>query len=202
MTSIEVAIGSLGAAARQYAYALEMAMIEGGIISPLEKAHFIAQVAHESGNFVHTEENLNYSAQGLRKTFAKYFKTDQEALVYGRKPMAIANRVYANRMGNGNEASGDGWKYRGRGPIQLTGKENYTKASKAIFGDIRLVINPDLVKNIDVGAKVAVWFWNMKECCGPSRLDDCVAVTRRINGGTNGLEDRKRLLALMKQYFT
>ena len=98
--------------------------------TPLRKAHFLAQVAHESGGLKYSAENLNYSAQGLRSVFGKYFKTNDIAALYARKPEKIANRVYADRMGNGNEASGDGWKFRGRGLIQLTGKDNYQQFAR------------------------------------------------------------------------
>lgn len=201
MNSIEVAIDSLGGHAQKYAVALEKAMIEGGILSALEKAHFLAQIAHESAMFTAISENLNYSAAGLRKVFPTHF-TDAEALIYGRKPEAIANRAYAGRNGNGNEASGEGWKYRGRGLIQLTGKVNYKQASLAIYKDTRLLDYPDMACEPDEAAKIAVWFWNMKDCCGPAKRDDTDTITKRINGGLNGLEDRKQLLAKFKQLFT
>jgi putative chitinase len=192
----------LGPAAHAYAYPLETAMIKGGIVTPLEKAHFLAQVSHESGNFVHTEENLNYSWQGLRKTFKKYFPTDELAKQYERNPKRIANRVYANRYGNGNEASGEGWMYRGRGPIQLTFKDNYYAASHAIYGDNRLVLTPDMVKQPTVGSEVAVWFWNTKGCRACALADDIVMVTQKINGGQNGIDDRKAILAKIRNLFT
>lgn len=183
------------------ALALEREMIKGGIISLIEKAHFAAQIAHETLGFKKYEENLNYSAKRLREVFRKYFPTDALAAQYAGNKQKIANRVYANRMGNGNEASGDGYKFRGRTPIHLTGKENYHKASMAIFGDDRLVDNPDMALEVDTMAQVAVWYWNHKECCGPSRRDDISTVTYRINGGYNGIDDRKERLAAAKKVF-
>lgn len=201
MNSIEVAIGTLGPAAQKFAYPLENAMIKGGILSPIEKAHFLAQLAHESANFSRLEENLNYSWQRLRVVFPKYFPNDEFAKLYDRKPQKIASRTYANRFGNGGEHTGDGYTYRGRSPIQLTFKDNYMAASKAIYGDDRLVKHPDLALEVDVGSAICVWYWNSRDCCGPSRRDDCEAVTRKINGGTIGLKERKELTEKLKQLF-
>lgn len=161
------------------------------ICNPFRLAHFLAQVAHESNNFAAKEENLNYSADGLLRVFKKYF-TQQEAIEYARQPESIADRVYANRMGNGDESSGDGWKYRGRGYIQLTGKDNYSAFDASVPENI--VDNP-----VYVATKYplfsAGWFWNLK------RLNDIAdggegkliveRITRKINGGINGLEDRE-----------
>lgn len=199
--SIEKAIASLGSHAAKFALPLEREMIAGGIVSSLEKAHFIAQMVHESGNFSRTDENLNYSLERLLVVFKKYFPTRTLALLYARQPAKIANRVYANRYGNGNEASGDGYRYRGRGPTQLTFKGNYAEASQDIYGDDRLVKNPDMVADPEIGAKTAVWYWNSRGCCAPSRRDDVAAVTQKINGGDNGLEDRIELVAKMKILF-
>ena len=126
------------------------------INTPLRLAHFLAQCGHESGGFRVTSENLNYSAKGLNGIFKKYFPTEASAASYARQPQKIANKVYANRMSNGDEASGDGFKFRGRGYIQLTGKANYAAASKAIGED--LVQNPDLVNDPIVGARVVAWY--------------------------------------------
>ena len=155
----------------------------------LRLAHFFAQIEHESG-LKPIAENLNYSANGLRKTFGKYF-TDLEAIKYQRKPEAIANRVYANRMGNGNEASGDGWKYRGRGFIQITGKNNYTVLSK----DTRIdyLNNPDLLL-IEANAMIsALWFWQKNNLNVLADSNAINLITKRINGGLNGIEHRKEL---------
>ena len=153
-------------------------------------AHFLAQCAHESGNFKFTQENLNYSAEGLLKVFPKYFSKDTAAIA-ARKPEVIANIVYSNRMGNGDRASGEGWKFRGRGYIQLTGKVNY----KA-FGDY---IGVDLIKEPDLVATKypltsAAWFFETKNLWAMADKgideDTIKMLTRRINGGFNGLADR------------
>lgn len=161
------------------------------IDSPLRLAHFLSQCAHESGNFKAVTENLNYSSKGLRSTFGKYFKDDVSAKAYERKPEKIANKVYASRMGNGDEASGDGWKFRGRGYIQLTGKDNYSQFDKVVEDDI--LANPELVATKYPLMSAAFFFeknnlW--KVCDGGADKEDVIAVTKRVNGGTNGLEDR------------
>ena len=156
-------------------------------------ACFLAQAAHESGEFNITTENLNYSEQGLLTVFKKYF-TAETAKTYARQPEKIANRVYANRMGNGDEASGDGWRYRGRGIFQLTGKTNYMSAGTAIFGDTRLMLSPDLVANTkDIAIKTAVWFWDKNKLSPMADQLNMLAITKTINGGTNGLDDRQAI---------
>jgi len=167
---------------------------KNGINTPLRIAHFLAQVEHESG-LKPISENLNYSAEGLLKTFPKYFRTEV-ALEYQRQPQKIANRVYANRMGNGSEQSGEGWKYRGRGFIQITGKENYFKLSNDT--DIDFLHNPDLLLTEANSVISALWFWNQKGLNAFADKDDIVTITKRINGGTNGIEHRKQLLAKWK----
>jgi putative chitinase len=161
------------------------------IDSPLRLAHFLSQCAHESGNFKAVTENLNYGAAGLRSIFGKYFKDDASAKAYERKPEKIANKVYASRMGNGDEASGDGWKFRGRGYIQLTGKDNYSQFDKVVEDDI--LANPDLIATKYPLMSAAFFFeknnlW--KICDGGDDKEDVIALTKRINGGTHGLEDR------------
>jgi putative chitinase len=161
------------------------------INTPLRLAHFLSQCAHESGNFKAVTENLNYGAAGLRSTFGKYFKDDASAKAYERKPEKIANKVYASRMGNGDEASGDGWKFRGRGYIQLTGKDNYSQFDKVVEDDI--LANPELVATKYPLMSAAFFFeknnlW--KVCDGGDDKEDVIAITKRINGGTHGLEDR------------
>jgi putative chitinase len=157
-------------------------------------AHFFAQTAHESGNFKAFSENLNYGAKGLRGIFGKYFPTDAMARAYERQPQKIANRVYANRMGNGDEASGDGWKYRGRGPLQLTGKNNYRAFGKYIGREQEVLDNPDIVAN-ELGFESALWFFDANKLWGicDQGINDAaiLALTKRINGGTHGLDDRK-----------
>ena len=161
------------------------------INTPLRLAHFLAQCGHESGGFKVVKENLNYGAKGLRSIFGKYFPTDALALAYERKPEKIANKVYANRMLNGDEASGDGYKFCGRGYIQLTGKENYTNFGKAI--GIDLTATPDLVAT-QYPLLSAAWFFHKN---GLHKLADAGAteaavtsVTKRVNGGVIGLPDR------------
>lgn len=163
-----------------------------GINSPLRLSHFLSQCAHESGNFKFVRENLNYSADGLRKIFPKYFPTLEAANKYARQPEKIANKVYGNRMGNGDEASGDGYKFRGRGFIQLTGKDNYAAFDKFVDDDI--LANPDLVATKYPLTSAAFFFHKNKlwDICDKGHTHDVVlAVTKRVNGGTHGLTDRQ-----------
>ena len=169
------------------------------INTPLRVAHFLAQCGHESGGFRVTSENLNYSAKGLNGIFRKYFPTEASAAAYARQPQKIANKVYANRMANGNEASGDGFRFRGRGYIQLTGRDNYTQFGKAIGVDIPS--NPDLVASKYALASAA-WFWSKN---GLNKLADngasdtaVTSITKRVNGGTIGLADR---IKHFKEYY-
>lgn len=162
-------------------------------MTPVRAAHFFAQCAHESGGFKAFNENLNYGAKGLQGIFKKYFPDAATAAKYERKPEMIANRVYASRMGNGDEKSGDGWKYRGRGAIQLTGKSNYLAFSKHI-GDPEIMTNPDLVAT-KYSFESAMFFFETNglwAICDKG-VDDAtiLALTKRINGGTHGLDDRK-----------
>lgn len=170
---------------------LPSVMQKFNITTSLRLAHFLAQCSHESGNFNSIRENLNYSAKGLMATFPKYFPTEALAKQYERQPEKIGNRVYANRMGNGNEASGDGFKFRGRGYIQLTGKENYQSFGKFIGED--LVLNPDLVAT-KYALTSAGFFFNKNNLwviCDKGATNDVVTlVTKRVNGGTHGLDDR------------
>jgi putative chitinase len=174
---------------KKYALSLhETAEYYDMYVNPKRAAAFIAQTAHESGGFNFVKENLNYSAKGLMGTFKKYFPTEALAKEYEKKPEKIANRVYANRMGNGNEASGDGWKFCGRGLIQLTGKDNYTKFSNDL--GISLDETVAYLETPEGAVSSAGWFWdnnNLNKWCD---ADDFVTLTKRINGGTIGLEDR------------
>lgn len=162
------------------------------INTPERVAGFLAQTCHESLDYTVMQENLYYSAQGLRKTFPRHFSSVAAARSYAKKPQMIANKVYANRMGNGSPSSGDGYKFRGRGPIQCTGKSNYTDCSKFLFKDLRLVQNPDLIlSDKKIAIMSACWFWsknNLNRFCDKK---DIVGMTKKINGGTNGLPDRK-----------
>ena len=162
-----------------------------GITTPLRLAHFLAQCGHESGGFKAVRENLNYKAAGLMGIFKKYFPNAKIALQYERNPEKIANLVYANRMGNGSEASGDGYNYRGRGYIQLTGKSNYQLFDKTVPEDI--TSNPDLVATKYPLASAAFFFNNNKLwaiCDKGADVATVTAVTKRVNGGTIGLPDR------------
>jgi putative chitinase len=169
------------------------------INTPLRLAHFLAQCGHESGGFRATQENLNYSAKGLMGIFKKYFPTAALAAQYERKPAKIAAKVYGNRMGNGNEASGEGYKFRGRGYIQLTGKENYTAFGKSIGEDI--LSNPDVVSS-KYALLSAAWFFskNGLHKMADSGASDAVVtqITKRVNGGTIGLADR---IKHFKEYY-
>lgn len=169
------------------------------ITTNLRLAHFLAQCSHESSGFKAVSENLNYSANGLKKTFPKYFPgTLNES--YAKKPEKIASRVYGGRMGNGDESTGEGYKFRGRGYIQLTGKSNYTKFSKFIGEDV--VANPDLVATKYPLASAAFFFdsnnlWSI--CDKGATVDVVTAVTKRVNGGTIGLDDR---IKHFKEYYS
>lgn len=163
------------------------------INTTLRLSHFLSQCAHESGGFKHVRENLNYSAKGLLTVFPKYFKQSGLAEAYARKPEKIASRVYGNRMGNGGESTGDGWIYRGRGYIQLTGKNNYNRFDKFVDEDI--VKNPDLVAT-KYPLLSAAWFFDVNGintvADRGATADDVKSVTKRVNGGYNGLADRQK----------
>ena len=162
-------------------------------MTPERAAHFFAQTAHESGNFKAFAENLNYGASGLTTTFKKYFSTTEKALLYERKPEKIANLVYGNRMGNGDEASGDGFKFRGRGALQLTGKDNY-KVFSEYLKKPEIMTNPDLVAT-EYAFESAIFFFDRNKlwdiCDKGVNKDTILALTKRINGGTHGLADRE-----------
>lgn len=161
-----------------------------GIVTPARVAGFVSQCQHESADFTALSENLNYSDKGLVGTFKKYFPDLETAKPYARKPEKIANRVYANRMGNGAESSGDGYKFRGRGLVQLTGRSNYTQCSRDLFGDDCLVDNPDLVCEPEYAILSACWFWHKNKLNDICDRGDVVLLSKRINGGTLGLADR------------
>lgn len=175
----------------------ETLLLTSGINTKLRLAHFIAQIHHES-NLKPISENLNYSSAGLLNTFHKYFNGNT-ALEYQRQPEKIANKVYANRMGNSNENSGEGWKYRGRGFIQITGKENYFRCANDM--GIDCLKNPDLLLQEPNAMISAIWFWNTHGCSLFADNDDIISITKKINGGINGIDDRKRLLQNYKDEF-
>jgi putative chitinase len=163
-------------------------------LSAVRAAHFFGQTSHETGEFKTFSENLNYSAAGLKKIFKKYFN-DLTALAYARNPEKIANKVYGNRMGNGVEASGDGWKFRGRGALQLTGRSNYEAFAKYL-GKPEILLKPEMVAD-EYAFESAMFFFDKNKlwdiCDKGVNEDSMLKLTKRINGGTNGLEHRKAL---------
>jgi putative chitinase len=169
-------------------------------MTPVRASHFFGQTSHETGHFKVFSENLNYSASGLLKVFPKYFKTEVEAKSYEKNPQKIANKVYGSRMGNGDEASGQGFAFRGRGALQLTGKSNYEAFSK-FLNKPEIMTNPDLVAT-EYAFESALFFFEKNglwAICDKGVNDDSIlALTKRINGGTNGLEERK---LLTKKYY-
>lgn len=168
--------------------ALDQLLDDYEINTPLRVAHFVAQCAHESGNFVFIKENLNYRAASLQKLFSKYFPTAELAAQYANRPEQIANRIYANRMGNGDEASGDGYRYCGRGLIQLTGKDNYTFFAGSL--GIPVEEASEYLATFEGAAQSACWFWEQNNLNRFADANDVRGLTRAINGGYIGLEDR------------
>lgn len=174
---------------------LNAAMRKFGIVGSVETASFLAQLSHESADLTRLTENLNYSALGLCNTWPSRYRDHKtgkpNALAYAlhRRPTAIANHCYANRMGNGNEASGDGWRYRGRGPIMITGLSNYRACGLAIGAD--LVSHPELLLDPKYGALAAGWFWHVNGLDAHDDDFDVLRETKIINGGTTGLADRQ-----------
>jgi len=164
-----------------------------GINTPKRQAAFIGQCMHESGGFKLLEENLNYSAKALMATWPSRFPTEEMANQYARNPEKIANKVYGGRMGNADESSGEGWKYRGRGIKQLTGKENYQRCGEALGVD--LVENPELLLEPKYAALSAGWFWNKHNLNDLADKADIETMTKRINGGLLGLDARKAAIA-------
>lgn len=172
----------------EWAILLDYRLFEAGIVEPEQIAAFIAQTGHESLSYNVLEENLNYSEDGLRRVFGKYFR-DVDPAGYARNPRKIANRVYANRMGNGNEASGDGWKFRGRGVLQVTGKNNYTRCSRYIYNDESYLVKfPDMLTQKEPALMSAIWYWDENNL---KYETDFRELTRKINGGYNGMQDRE-----------
>lgn len=190
LDKILIKLGCSPILASTYGPILETAMKEFNIQTPKTCAMFIAQVLHESGKLTATKENLNYSEQALVTVFGKYFDRNM-AKYYARNPEKIANRVYANRMGNGDEKSGDGWRYRGRGLIQLTGKSNYINCGKALGKD--LVTDPTYLETPEGAARSAGWYWSSRGLNRSAEAGDITTNTRLINGGLNGYDDRVKL---------
>ena len=160
------------------------------INTPQRVAAFVAQCAHESGGFRALKENLNYKAESLIRVFPKYFKTLDEARHYEKQPEKIANKIYGSRMGNGDEASGDGFRYCGRGLIQLTGKDNYTWFAASLDMPVEEV--PEYLGTFEGAVQSACWFWESNNLNQWADKGDILTMTKKINGGTIGLEDRKK----------
>lgn len=175
-----------GALAMKWAEPLTAAMDMFAIVTPIRRAHFIAQIGHESGSFARLVENLNYSAEGLLRTWPSRFDK-ATASAAARNPERIANIVYGGRMGNTDP--GDGWKYRGRGLIQLTGRENYRRAANAT--GLELLVHPELLEHTGEAATVAAWYWADRGLNPLADAGKLEAITRKINGGVNGLVDRQ-----------
>jgi len=172
----------------QWFEAISEILPEYEITTPQRVAAFLAQCAHESGGFVFLKENLNYKAASLRRVFPKYFPDDAIAAQYAGKGEMIANRVYANRMGNGGPETGDGYRYSGRGLIQLTGKDNYFWFAASI--EISPEAASEYMETFEGAAQSACWFWETNKLNQWADADDILTLTKRINGGTIGLEDR------------
>ncbi len=175
---------------------LNAAIEEFEINTALRVSAFLAQIAVETGELHHLKENLNYSAAGLRKTFPRHFNYTT-ALIYANHPEKIANRVYAGRMGNGKEDTGDGWKYRGRGAIQLTGKSNYH--TYGVLLKIPLADQPELAEQPELAFRIAAQYWKMNGCNELSDLKQFDTITQRINGGLNGQSERLKYYARAKE---
>jgi putative chitinase len=174
----------------QWCSALNQLLPDYGIDTPQRVAAFLAQCAHESGNFVFLKENLNYKWASLRKVFPKYFPTDELAQAYEKQPERIANRIYGSRMGNGDEASGDGYRYCGRGLIQLTGRNNYEAFADSIESTPEEV--SAYLETFEGAVQSACWFWETNNLNQFADTDDIKTMTKRINGGFIGLEDREK----------
>ena len=170
---------------------LNQAMARRDISTPARVSAFLAQIAHESAELTRLEENLNYRAETLQRVWPSRFPTLVEAELYARNPEKIANFVYGGQLGNGPAESGDGWRYRGRGLLQVTGRANYRACSIAIAGDAdTLLLNPELLAAPEYAAESAGWFWNLRGLNVYADRGDFEGITRRINGGLNGLVDR------------
>lgn len=192
--------------AKPYSQFFEAACNEFGITNPLEKAHLAAQCAHESNGFKATVENLNYSAKGLFDTFPKYFTGISHAGEYERQPERIANKIYANRMGNRSEASGDGYKYRGRGLLQTTGYRNVRALSLGLFNDERLVKDPSWISTPEGACRSAAYYWKTNNLRPYAMADDLNAISGIINvgnpkGRAHGMPGRRLWLTKAKAAF-
>ena len=182
-----------------WCHALNEILPEYGIDTPERVAAFVAQCAHESGGFVFLTENLNYRWASLRKLFSKYFPTDELAQQYEKQPAKIANRIYANRMGNGPEESGDGFRYCGRGLIQLTGRSNYEAFAESLEISPEEVV--EYLQTFEGAVQSACWFWETNNLNALADQGDIKTMTRKINGGYIGLADREAHYAHAKHIF-
>lgn len=187
-----------------WAAPLTQCMQAHDISTPDRQSAFLAQILHESDGLKHLEEGLNYSAPRLRAVFGRRFTSDEQAAAYSHQPEKLANYIYADRMGNGNEASADGWRYRGRGLIQLTGRDNYARFAAATNTDV--LANPDLLLSPPLAALSATWFWNAHslnsladQTSGPNGDAQFLALTKRINPAAEGLASRTALWKLARQ---
>jgi putative chitinase len=196
-----------GGGAAPLAKVLDDAATRWEINTPLRVAHWMAQMAHESQGFTHMRESLNYAAEALVARFRGRI-SETDAFKYGRTPehpadqMEIANKIYGGEWGRinlGNTQPGDGWRYIGRGLIQLTGKENYATASRALFNDDRLIYHPELLEEPEAAALSAGWFWSKRGLNALADADDLEAITKKINGGLIGLDHRKYFVERFKE---
>lgn len=180
----------------EMAKALSLVLPKYGITTRNRVAGFLAQCGHESRDFTRLTENLNYSAERLRQVFPKRFPTVASARPYERNPEKTGNRIYAGKIGNGDEASGDGYRFRGRGAIQLTGRANYQAFAAAIGKTLDEIVS--YCETLEGAVESACWFWDTQDINVTCDQDDILRMTRKINGGTNGLEDRKARYAKAK----
>jgi putative chitinase len=197
VAQLQMIMPRAGQRADAFASHLDKAMSEFSINTPIRQAAFLAQAAHESNQLASLTENLNYSAPRLRQVWPTRFPSDEVAAAYANNPQKLASKVYADRMGNGSEASGDGWNYRGRGIFQLTGKDNYARCGAKL--GIDLIEHPDLVAGPEIAARSAAWFWDRNGLNSFADTGDIVGMTKKINGGTLGLQERIALFGIAKQ---
>jgi putative chitinase len=183
----------------EWFYYLDQILPDYEITSALRIAAFMAQCAHESGQFTVLKENLNYTAEGLHQVFSHYFPTLESAQPYAHQPERIANRIYGGRMGNGPEETGDGWKFHGRGIIQITGRSNYTQCSQDLYTDDSLIQNPDRLLTKEGAIYSACWFWYSHDLNTLADAGDMITITKKINGGTLGLNERMQLYSAYLQ---
>ena len=184
----------------EFVASFNMWAVHFGIDTDKRVAMYLAEVFHESGNLRYREENLNYSADGLLKTWPSRF-TKEKAQLYAHKPEKIANYVYASRMGNGNEASGDGWRFRGRAFIGITGRDNYQKYADSEWCVGDLMKNPDMLSQFPENQKASMWFWMTKGLNELADKDDILAITKKVNGGYNHLAQRQFFYRRFKKEF-